>query len=510
MTTPDPERAGTGAGRARPASTPRRDRARGGGVTGMFGVRLAWVGMRAEWARTGLIVVSTGLATLQSLAVVTVLAMPDRAGAYRVDVLAEPGLRPGLVVVLVGLTVPTLVFAGQCARLGGPERDRRLARYRIGGLDAAATVRVAAAEAGLAALPGAGLGVAAYFVLRAVAGEPDAHGLRALPADVLPSVPAALAAVTAAPVLITALSVLLLRPVRITPLGVVRRTRDRPVRPWPAALLAAGILTMAASAAGRPDPLVALLVLVAGLLLVTTGLVAGTGWLSRTCGRLLVRAARGPAALLAGHRLVTDPWAATRQLAVIVVALLISGGAAALHSVFTTQLRADALEARREAMRGGGYAGAANPALYDQSFTLLDIAAGAVIVLAAAGLLVLCAERIVTDRRALAAATASGIPRATLVRALLLQTLVPLVPAALLAVATGAATIWTAFGRAPVRSVGTCDASGACTGTALRAPVPWSHLAALPVLTIAVVLLATAAGTLVLRSGTRLTELRAE
>jgi energy-coupling factor transporter ATP-binding protein EcfA2 len=143
---------------------------------------------------------------------------------------------------------------------------------------------------------------------------------------------------------------------------------------------------------------------------------------------------------------------------------------------------------------------------------------GVVTAVAAAGLLVALAENIVARRRTYAALTATGVPRRTLSVALLLQTVTPLVPALLLAVAAGdamirlIATSFTVGGQYE-----RCVATGAdgCVAprvfappVVLPVPIPWTGLALLGGGALLATLVAVGAGLLVLRSSTDLEELR--
>jgi hypothetical protein len=121
-------------------------------------------------------------------------------------------------------------------------------------------------------------------------------------------------------------------------------------------------------------------------------------------------------------------------------------------------------------------------------------------------------------RRVFAALTASGVPRRTLSAAVLWQTLTPLVPALVLALAAGDALI-RLFGTR-IRAGGPVEqcvgeGSAACVPqivnlplVELRVPIPWAHLSLLGGGALLAVLLAVGAGLLVLRSSTHLEELR--
>lgn len=118
-------------------------------------VRLALAGTRSDTVRVALTGLAAGLATLAYLAALTVIAIPTVNGGgrvspqYRPALIAEAGLRPGVVIVLVLLTVPVLALAGQCALLGAPSRDRRLSAIRLAGASPGQAVAIAATETGL-------------------------------------------------------------------------------------------------------------------------------------------------------------------------------------------------------------------------------------------------------------------------------------------------------------------------------------------------------------------------
>lgn len=100
-------------------------------------VRLALAGTRVDTVRVVLTAFSAALAALSILAALNVLAIgpliqghvnsDEWAQQYSSPLLREPGLRPGVILTFVLLTVPVFALAGQCVRLGAPARDRRLA-----------------------------------------------------------------------------------------------------------------------------------------------------------------------------------------------------------------------------------------------------------------------------------------------------------------------------------------------------------------------------------------------
>ena len=507
-------------------------------------LRLAFAGTRTDTLRVVLTAAGAALAALAVLAALNVLAIPDPgpphgAGVplsdqYAGALLREPGLRPGVAAALLMLGIPVLALAGQCARLGAPARDRRLAAIRLAGATPRQAVAVAAAETGVASLLGTCAGLAVYLIGHRALHRPDGQGRLPLPTDVLPPVPAIAAVVLGVPLLAAAAAVVMLRRVVVSPFGVTRRTRPgRAPRPWPGVLIVLGVGAFSASKGfaeryadtGGPSSPLPFVLLFGGGLLAALGVVLGTGWISHTTGRVLHRLARRPAPLLAARGLLADPWHGSRALAALLVAVVLGAGAVAVRAYFTAlaEARAEAQRLRGEATGGTG---TYQPdTFYLDTMDLVDAAVVVALVIAAAGLLVAVAEAVVSRRRTHAALVAAGVPRSVLGRALLWRTLAPLAPAVALATTVGALMGRGYFG-AEVKEFGgqaqTCDATPALCAedferhsrlvdvpdVVLPVPVPLDDLALHGLGALALVLAATGAGLLFLRAGTAVEELR--
>lgn len=404
---------------------------------------------RGEAVRFGLVVFGGALAAvlLLSAALVSVIRGGNcqqgctRGQLYRTDLLDQAGLRPGVVTALLLMVIPVLVFLGMCARISAAQRDRRLAAIRLAGGTPGQVRLLAAADTSAPAALGALLGLLAFLIAKALlersylrdtdelldtaaaAGPGSAlhdnalsplRAARALPTDVPVPVGRSLLVVLLVPALCAASAVLALRQVQITPLGIVRRTRPRP-RATALLTLAAGLVVLAAApvTGGLVLP-----VLAVGAALVILALAACGSWLAARTGALTARRTGRPALLLAGRRLQADPHGQGRALSGVVLAVLVASGASVLRSATLTQQAGD----------DGFYRGA-----YD----LVDLALLIALVVAAAGLLVASCESVQERRQTLASLQAAGVPLAVLRRALLLQALLPAVPAVLLAATAG-------------------------------------------------------------------------
>ncbi|MEH1123905.1 FtsX-like permease family protein [Micromonospora sp. CPCC 206061] len=471
-------------------------------------VRLALAGTRSDTARVALTGLSAGLATLAYLAALTVVAIPtveDNGSRvspqYRHALIAEAGLRPGVVVVLVLLTIPVLALAGQCALLGAPSRDRRLAAIRLAGGSPGQAIAIAATETGLASVLGTAAGVGAYFGGRELLHRPGADGKLPLPTDVVPPAWWIAAVCLGIPAVAMLFAVLQLRRVVVTPFGVVRRVRDRPPMPWPGVLIIVGLVITASivplSRQLEGDtPALLLVLLFLGLACATVGVVAGTGWISYRTGWLMHRFGRRPATLLAARRLMADPWNGSRTLAGLLACLVFGGGAAGVRSSFATDFQVEREAAERSAPSGVTIE-PRDTDFYFGAFNLINIAIAVGLVIAAGGLVVALAESIVSRRRSYAALVATGVPRSTLAKAVMWQSLTPAVLGIATALAVGVGLSRGLFGDASRQD-----------SVVREVPVPLDDLALLGAGAVVAVLAVVGAGLLFLRASTAIEELR--
>ncbi|MEU4238960.1 FtsX-like permease family protein [Actinoplanes sp. NPDC026619] len=485
--------------------------------------RLAVAGSRTDLLRTVLTGLSALLATAAMLCAATVLSIHGWADRYTNPLLIEPGLRPGVAATLILVSFPVLALAGQCIRLGAPARDRRLSAIRLAGATPRQSVLIAIAETAVASLLGSVTALAAYLIGRHVLDRRDFDGRRVLPADVLPPAPVLVVLVLLVPVLAAIIGAVLMRQVIVTPLGVVRRVRTRGPRPWPGLLIVAGLVLF-----GIPGQLAEhltwskntiYLFLGSGVVLTMAGVVLGTAWLSHTAGRLLRRYGRGPATMLAGQRLITDPWNGSRTMAALLTAVMAGAVALAYRELLATEFRSFDIFNAMMNPTDGGIGAPDDPEFYYGAVRLVMVAVALASVVAAAGVLVALAESIVARRRTYAALTATGVPRRTLAAAVAWQTLTPIVPALLLALAAGDALVRLIESEIPVGyEFRDCVAAGYPDCVAplhpemaqvLHVPIPWASLSLLGGGALLAVLVAVGAGLVVLRASTDLEELRA-
>lgn len=513
--------------------------------------RLALAGTRTDTLRVALTAISAFLATFILLVTAAVMAIPDDfstgdaaapgwAPQYQLQVLVEPGLRTGVVIALLLLTIPVLALTAQTGRLGAPARDRRLAAIRLAGGTPGQAVAVAASETGVASAVGSLVALITYLAARLVINGQTAvdgvfeAGSLLLPTDVLPPVWALVAVSLGVPLLGTGLAIVLLRRVTMSPYGVVRRTRDGSPRAIIGLLLVASVGVIAVVqplyrwAADHDRTIsdwVFPTVLVLSALLACFGVVAGTGWISHTTGRILLRVGKGPASVLAARRLLADPWSGSRAFSVLIVCVLFGAGASGVRSWFATDFAVQDDQTRWQNEHGLSY-GLADYSFYFDAFDLVNGAVWVAIALTCAAMLVSIAEDLVSQRRTYASLTAVGTPRRVLAKAILIQRITPIVPAVLIALAMG--VYLPRFIRSEVTEKGqdqgipcdmiegsiNCDANNPYVvalhipAFTRKIPIPFDDLAALGLGAVLAVLVVTAIGLLFLRAATDLEEIR--
>ena len=488
-------------------------------------LRLAAAGGLADRTRIALTAIAAAAGTLAMLAAATVIAIDLVDGPYTTSVLNEPGLRQGVVTTLLFLCLPLLVFVGQSTRVGAAARDRRFAALRLTGATPRDVMRIAAGETGLSATLGVLLGLGVFVVLRVVLDrvviatytlerqitydngsigyvtDTLTGAARPLPTNVWPHLEAVLLIVALVPVLSAAFTILALRRVSITPFGVTRREQRPPRRILPLVLFGIGlggtlllttVLRLAKIDIHASIPVATAVggVFVILLLLILAGLLLGTSAFSAAVGAHLARSGH-PSLLLAGRRLLAAPAQASRANSALLILVLT---AAFLQG---TQARFD--------VPSGSSTGQDTYLLIITMLTFATVIGG---LIAVASLLVGTVENIVSRRQVIAGMSAVGIPQSAVRRAVIVENLLPLVPAIFLATVSG---ILAARGVMTTRvRISTYNPTLQDVDVSIFiVHVPWIALGVIALGAVLAVTLATAASLPLLRASADPAELRA-
>lgn len=260
----------------------------------------------------------------------------------------------------------------------------------------------------------------------------------------------------------------------------------RPPRALPAALFVAGTGGLALSSsirsvAGLPDDAVPAVVAIVIVLFVMSGvgLVLGIATISSWIGTCVSARAGSPAPLIAARRLAAAPYNSSRANAVILLVVMVGGAAQGVRANFLVST---------------------DPTdnFYLDTLNLVNLALLVAVVLAAAGAFVHTADTVVSSRQTLAALTAAGVPRAVLRRSLLLESLLPLASAAVLAGGSGMLAVRGTLGTYDTVSHGTVRHE---VIEVIPIPIPWIEMLLLiAAVLVTTTLMAWAALTLVRRS----------
>jgi hypothetical protein len=328
--------------------------------------------------------------------------------------LQESGLRPGVVLGALLMTVPVFALAVQALRVGSVARDRRMSALRLAGATPRDVRAVAAAEAGGAALLGGLLAGPAYLTLFVVLGVLLPSGNRLLPTPSVADLLVWLIVVAVLGVLGVVAGAAVERRVLTDPLGVHRRVGTTPPG-WPSACASlTGVVLVAVGLAriNSDGSFLSPVLVVSGLLVTAFAL---SPVVARRRGRRLAR--RGSARdLLAGSRLAAEPRSAGRVAAVLAICGVALGMEAGMVSDLWGQ--------------------------YDLSFYLTGYAMAGVgvlvaVVIAVLTLLVGAADQLLDARRPLASLAALGVDEPTMLDVLRRQLSCTAVPAVVAGVAVG-------------------------------------------------------------------------
>ena len=308
--------------------------------------RLAWTLARAGgWARMLLVAACTAVVSGLLLVAVALLLLPENPHEAFFNLVADPGVRGGTTFGTVLVTVPALLLLHQAVRLGTAARERRLAALRLAGATPGQVRLLGALEVGIPSFAGGVLGLVVYALLRVAFGgtaygtaERDVYvstpRLRLVPTTVTPAWWQVALVVLAVTLLGVAAGGLASRVLVVTPLGVTRRQRTAPPRPW-------GLLPMLLAAALAPVVVAHQSLSTAGAMvcvaLAVLGMASLAPWVAYRVGRRLRARARSATMLLAASRMVTQPRPLGRAAAAVGAIALVSGGSAALTAdLFST------------------------------------------------------------------------------------------------------------------------------------------------------------------------------
>src|SRR5215467_10718480 len=230
--------------------------------------------------------------------------------------------RDAFVVGAIAFVFPILILVGTATRLAAARREERYAALRLVGATSRQISVISSVDAVVSALVGTLVGIGIFTALRPALAHTAITSARYFYNEVTPTALGYLAVLIAVPLASAVASLLSLRRVRISPLGVSRRVT--PPRPgvWRIAPLLLGIalfiwgLDKTTKQAIGPGVLF-------GLIVILIGLVVAGPWLTAQAARLFGRLMSGTSSLLAARRLADNPKAAFRSVSGLVLAVFL-------------------------------------------------------------------------------------------------------------------------------------------------------------------------------------------
>jgi hypothetical protein len=223
----------------------------------------------------------------------------------------------------VALLVPMLILVGNATRVAAARREERWGAMRLVGASSRQISLIAALDAAVGALGGAVLGVLLFLAVRPALDAVPVTGERFFPDYITPTTLGYVGVLVGAPLAAVAAVLASLRRIRISPLGVARRTTPPPPRAWRVIPLLLGLVLFIVPLAASPAKNPRINFAVYGLALIMIGLTLAGPWLAMQAARLLARYARGPASLLAARRMADNPKASFRFVSGLVLAVFV-------------------------------------------------------------------------------------------------------------------------------------------------------------------------------------------
>jgi hypothetical protein len=229
--------------------------------------------------------------------------------------------RDAFVVGAIAFLFPILILVGTATRLAAARREERFAALRLVGATSRQVSVISTVDAAVSALLGCVAGIVIFLLLRHWLADTAITSQRYFYDDVTPTIAGYLLVLIGVPAASAVSSLISLRRVRISPLGVSRRvTPPAPgiLRIIPLllgiAVFGYGLDRTSRVTIGKP--------IYPGLLVILIGLVVAGPWLTAQAARLLRRLG-GASPLLAARRLGDNPRAAFRSVSGLVLAVFL-------------------------------------------------------------------------------------------------------------------------------------------------------------------------------------------
>jgi ABC-type lipoprotein release transport system permease subunit len=249
--------------------------------------------------------------------------------------------RDAFAVGALAFLFPVLILIGMATRLAASRREERYAALRLVGATPRQIAMIASVDAIVSALFGAALGIGLFQLIRPALAGASLTGSQYFSYLVDPTAKDYLGLLIGVPLASAAASLLSLRRVRISPLGVSRKVTPPAPTVGRAVPLFIGIGLFVLGLVDTTSQAIGPAVF-PGLLITLIGLPIGGPWLTAQAARLLAKYADGAPALLAARRLADNPKAAYRSVGGLVLAVFLGTLLAGLMPVVNSSVQTPA------------------------------------------------------------------------------------------------------------------------------------------------------------------------
>jgi hypothetical protein len=234
----------------------------------------------------------------------------------------SPFFRVAFGVGALAVLFPMLVLISTATRLAAGRREERFAALRLVGGTPHDIRIIAAVEAIIGSFLGAVIGTGIFLLVRSALAGTALAGTQYFESWLTPTVYGYIGMLAGVPVAAAIASLMSLRRVQISPLGVTRRAAPKPPSYWRLVALLIGVgiyifgllVTTRNSIGAATYP---------GILLTMIGLVIAGPWLAALASGILGRLARGSSGLLAARRIADNPKGAFRSVTGLTLAVFL-------------------------------------------------------------------------------------------------------------------------------------------------------------------------------------------
>lgn len=226
-------------------------------------------------------------------------------------------------VIALALLFPIGVFVASSTRLAATRREQRLAAMRLVGATPAQITVIGAIESLMVAVIGVLAGIAAFYAFHDALASMPVIGTAVHGEDITLTAWNLAVVSIVVPLAAAVISAIAMSRVRVSPLGVVRKTKPRRLSSWRLLPLVGGIAELTIVViVGVPDSSAGQeRVFLPGILMLLIGLVTAGPWLTSRLAGLFVRSSNRAEMLLSARRLQDDPRAAFRAVSGVVLAV---------------------------------------------------------------------------------------------------------------------------------------------------------------------------------------------